>query len=119
MNFLRTDGIHMVPDDGVDLHEAFPAEGQPVVYAGTYATNEAGSHHELVRDDFRIGGHFPRGGYERFRPQHVMILQGRHSLYRWRSRIASDGIRRYAADRSEWPTAICRRPAPNAHATNR
>ena len=57
----RADGVELPADDRHQLGEAPPAEGQVAVDAGRDLLDQAGPHHQLVRDDLRVVRHLAGG----------------------------------------------------------
>ena len=59
--FQRAGPIHLLADDAFDFVQRAKTDRQPRVQAGGQAADHAGAQHELVTDDFRLGGHFLEG----------------------------------------------------------
>jgi hypothetical protein len=56
--------VHFFPDDRLDLAQGAQAQGHPGVDAAGEAFDQAGTHHQLVADDFGVGRGFLEGGEE-------------------------------------------------------
>ena len=55
VHLLRTGGVHLLADDGLDLGEHAQAERQPGVDAGRRAADVAGAHEQPVARDLGVG----------------------------------------------------------------
>ena len=74
-HFDGTCPIHFLANNGFDLADHTQAHGHVVVNAGPQFFDQAGTHHQLVADDFCVGRGFLEGGNEE--------LGGFHGLFFW------------------------------------
>ena len=63
-HLLGAGTIHLFPDDGLDLVQYPLAHGKPAIDSGCGAADQAGAQHQLMADDFGVGGNFFQGGEE-------------------------------------------------------
>ena len=63
-HFNGAGAVHFFAHDGFDLADHAQAHGHVVVNAGAQFFDHAGAHHELVADDFSVGGCFFERGNE-------------------------------------------------------
>ena len=65
-HLLAADRVHLLPDDLRDPLVHAPARRQPRPHPRAHLPDEAGAHHQLVRDRLRVRGRLLLGGQEVF-----------------------------------------------------
>ncbi len=62
--------IHLFAHDALDLAHHAQTHWHPRIDAGGEASDHAGTQHQLVADDFRVGGGFLKGGDKKLTGAH-------------------------------------------------
>ncbi len=73
-HFHGAGAVHFLAHYGLNLAYHAQAHGHVVVDAGAQFLDQAGTHHELVADDFGVGRGFLEGGNEELRGFHVLFF---------------------------------------------
>jgi hypothetical protein len=90
VELLAADGVHLLPDDPLDLGERPACERQVVVDARPELPDEAGPDEELVGGDQRVGRRLLERGDEG-----LAVADGVHG------RVSYHAVRGYASERVE------------------
>ena len=61
-DLLGADGVHLLADDGLDLHERAPGERQVAVEAGGGLADHAGAQQQAMASELGLGGILLEGG---------------------------------------------------------
>ncbi len=69
-DLLPADLVHLIPQDGFDLHHRAPGKVQVREDACPERSDESSAHEQLVADNFRLGGGLPQGLTKKLRKLH-------------------------------------------------
>ncbi len=75
-HFHRTTGVHFLTHDLLDLADHAQTHGHIRIEARAKLLDHAGTHHQLVRDDLRVGGGFLERGNEELGRFHATDNKG-------------------------------------------